>query len=600
MKSSSINRRAFAALAFAFLSLILGLGLFMPAIALAEDKPPAEYGLNESDRQQLLAEHPMGTPIEISAADLAEMDRENSRRITTWTEMAKKGNTLALYVQRFCPDMMKQFTIETPDAGDTRLVKRVEPCHELEALMQVPSYSRESRALLYRIAIPQGAATAKAGIFTPPAVGMVWYEDSDGDGWGDKDKSSYRRRGLRHAVPIKGDCDDRNAWVSPEASEIPNGIDDNCDRQIDEGYTREDASTDIRVQMYQRAQARLAANLPPENDQDAYRAIVAARPMPVPVSTAVGNDNAGSAADILKKAEEAELRMKAIEERVRATETRIDAKVAAAQTAQTGSEKARDESVGVLAKIRELYNTTLAAWHGTENARSEVTAAEGRIGDMETRVTEIEEQMQSLVDDVGWMLRSAENVLTSIQQKFAETDIKIDRASVLHALYLFLSLVLMWGLSILATRKTAADRKAAVAARSGALRSRAAAEALFDKIQGIQTWMDTTTKTVFADARGVTEAVKETVRAREDVAAIQFATGTMCRAFEAYVEEQRREIADQTAPVLEVGLLAKRWLREHGAKGTSKKNSHANGSGNGISNTSNGEGGAGNKPPSDP
>nr|WP_306414652.1 MopE-related protein [Corallococcus carmarthensis] len=63
----------------------------------------------------------------------------------------------------------------------------------------------------------------------------TWYEDRDGDGFGDSNRTQED-----YFVPTPGawvangdDCDDSNGYVNPDAAEICNGIDDNCRDGID-------------------------------------------------------------------------------------------------------------------------------------------------------------------------------------------------------------------------------------------------------------------------------------------------------------------------------------------------------------------------------
>lgn len=58
------------------------------------------------------------------------------------------------------------------------------------------------------------------------------FRDADGDGFGD-----HRAQNVNNAgVVIAGeDCDDRRRSVNPNAPEVCNGIDDNCDGAIDDG-----------------------------------------------------------------------------------------------------------------------------------------------------------------------------------------------------------------------------------------------------------------------------------------------------------------------------------------------------------------------------
>ncbi|MEL7221411.1 MAG: MopE-related protein, partial [Bacteroidota bacterium] len=69
--------------------------------------------------------------------------------------------------------------------------------------------------------------------------GQQWIIDGDGDGYGDgvivesclRPENAYLNEELTAAT---GDCDDENPAISPEGIEVCDGIDNNCDGQIDE------------------------------------------------------------------------------------------------------------------------------------------------------------------------------------------------------------------------------------------------------------------------------------------------------------------------------------------------------------------------------
>ncbi len=68
-------------------------------------------------------------------------------------------------------------------------------------------------------------------------VELVFYEDGDGDGWGIDGQTTQACEppdGFVEALRL-GDCDDGDPAVHPEAEEACNGIDDDCDQEIDEG-----------------------------------------------------------------------------------------------------------------------------------------------------------------------------------------------------------------------------------------------------------------------------------------------------------------------------------------------------------------------------
>ena len=73
----------------------------------------------------------------------------------------------------------------------------------------------------------------------PDCVGLTtYYADADGDGYGDPDDSVDACAAPAGYVDNSDDCDDTNAAVHPGATEVCNGIDDNCDGEIDEGFTK--------------------------------------------------------------------------------------------------------------------------------------------------------------------------------------------------------------------------------------------------------------------------------------------------------------------------------------------------------------------------
>ena len=63
---------------------------------------------------------------------------------------------------------------------------------------------------------------------------QTWYEDVDGDGFGDPASATSACEPPQGFVAIPGDCDDAAPAVNPDADEICNGIDDDCDPATDE------------------------------------------------------------------------------------------------------------------------------------------------------------------------------------------------------------------------------------------------------------------------------------------------------------------------------------------------------------------------------
>jgi hypothetical protein len=69
-----------------------------------------------------------------------------------------------------------------------------------------------------------------------PVIADAYYLDDDNDGYGNKKKKRYALGPLIGYVLNSEDCDDSLIEVNPNGSEICNGLDDDCDGDIDEGF----------------------------------------------------------------------------------------------------------------------------------------------------------------------------------------------------------------------------------------------------------------------------------------------------------------------------------------------------------------------------
>jgi len=75
-----------------------------------------------------------------------------------------------------------------------------------------------------------------AAVFERTNTKRAWYRDSDGDNYGAANKSTLAFEQPRGFVGNDLDCDDSNGAIFPRAQERADGLDNNCNGRIDEGF----------------------------------------------------------------------------------------------------------------------------------------------------------------------------------------------------------------------------------------------------------------------------------------------------------------------------------------------------------------------------
>jgi hypothetical protein len=77
--------------------------------------------------------------------------------------------------------------------------------------------------------------TNTGGLYCAICTPKTWHQDADGDGWGNPAVTQASCTQPPGYVLDATDCNDGNASIHPGATEVCDGLDDNCDGHIDEG-----------------------------------------------------------------------------------------------------------------------------------------------------------------------------------------------------------------------------------------------------------------------------------------------------------------------------------------------------------------------------
>lgn len=101
----------------------------------------------------------------------------------------------------------------------------------LDGLMESTTYQWRVRSVCFD---NSSSLSSAPKTFTTPSSVPIWYADADGDNYGNLLSSVSSPSQPPGYVPDSTDCNDGNASIHPGAYEYCNGVDDDCDGQVDE------------------------------------------------------------------------------------------------------------------------------------------------------------------------------------------------------------------------------------------------------------------------------------------------------------------------------------------------------------------------------
>ena len=129
----------------------------------------------------------------------------------------------------------------------TKMTTSTMPIHFMQMEMETALVISMKPFVLVLYPLDMSKNSLNCNDANPSITLPLWYLDSDGDGDGDINNTFENCEPPQNYVSSSNDCDDSNPEVSSTATEVCNGIDDDCDEQIDIDDPSWDSSSEYVV-----------------------------------------------------------------------------------------------------------------------------------------------------------------------------------------------------------------------------------------------------------------------------------------------------------------------------------------------------------------
>ncbi len=182
------------------------------------------------------------------------------------------NGTFALYTKGDIP--LEVFT-EAQEPVALRLEHVISSCQDPASLTQVRVFNLSDEAPYYVVFGPTEQTEAVIVVERLDGFKNGYYADLDGDGWGDESTGLFSWCSVPGRVEQGGDCDDQVETTYPDAPELCNDVDDDCNPDTmdvcegkDDAGSEDAGSEDASSDASSRDDGGVAADVGPELDAE--------------------------------------------------------------------------------------------------------------------------------------------------------------------------------------------------------------------------------------------------------------------------------------------------------------------------------------------